>query len=64
VATALPDPDLEIARRRFPELKIEPWLRTRPHGRYRIDMVAVEVGPEADDWGAEAGRRTLRRSEW
>lgn len=28
------------------------------------DHVAAEVGPEADEWGAEAGRRTLRRSEW
>ncbi|MDQ3485059.1 MAG: ribbon-helix-helix protein, CopG family [Actinomycetota bacterium] len=28
------------------------------------DAVVAEVGPEADPWLAEAGRRALERNEW
>ena len=29
-----------------------------------LDAVVDDVGPEADDWLAVAGRRRLERSEW
>ena len=29
-----------------------------------LDAVVADVGPEADRWLAEAGRRGLERSEW
>lgn len=29
-----------------------------------LDDLADELGPEADGWAAQAGRRTLSRSEW
>lgn len=75
-AVSLPD-DLfrradDLARRSgksrsrlYQEALTEYLLRREPRTvTDTLDLLMGKLGPEADEWAAEAGRRTIERSEW